>query len=140
MAFPLLALLPLAEKLFDKFIPDPEAKAKAIIELKREENAHILQEMTLELQGQQMQANVNLEEAKSGDKFASRWRPFVGWICGFAFAYHFILQPLLAFGMASFGHKVDLPAFDMDVLNTVLMGMLGLGGMRSFEKLKGLTK
>lgn len=129
-----------AVKFLDRIIPDPEAKAKAILELKKEENAQALQEMTLELQAMQAQTSINQEEARSGDKFASRWRPFVGWICGFAFAYHFILQPLLAFSMASFGHKVELPAFDMDVLNTVLMGMLGLGGMRSFEKLKGITK
>jgi len=87
-----------------------------------------------------MQTDINLEEAKSGNPFAANWRPFVGWICGIAFAYHFVLQPLLAFCLAAFGHDVKLPVFDMDALFTVLMGMLGLGGMRSFEKYKGVTK
>lgn len=140
MAFPLLALLPFAEKLFDKFIPDPEAKAKAILELKKEENAQALQELTLEIQSMKLQTDINLEEAKSGNWFAASWRPFIGWVCGVAFAYHFVLQPLIAFFLAANGHDMKLPAFDMDALFTVLMGMLGLGGMRSFEKYKGVTK
>lgn len=137
---PLLALLPFAEKLIDKFVPDPEAKAKALLELRKEDNAQALQEMTLALQADQMQANINLEEAKSSSIFVSGWRPAIGWTCAAAFAYHFVLQPLLAFLMASAGHTVTLPTFDMSTLSTVLMGMLGLGGMRSFDKLKGTSK
>lgn len=138
---PLLALLPIAEKLFDRFIPDPEQKAKAILELKKEENQQALQEMTLELQAMQAQTNINQEEAKSSSVFVAGWRPFIGWVCGVAFAYHFVLQPLLAFVIANLGTgQVDLPNFDMDALFTVLLGMLGLGGMRSFEKFKGITK
>lgn len=137
---PLLALLPVAEKLIDRFVPDPEQKAKAILELKKEENAQALQEMTLELQAMQSQTNINQEEAKSSSFFVAGWRPWIGWVCGVAFAYHFVLQPLTVFLLASYGHKVDLPAFDMEALNTVLLGMLGLGGMRSFDKLKGTSK
>ena len=64
------------------------------------------------------------------------WRPFVGWTCGIALCYHFVLQPFLVFLLYSFGYQVDLPQFDMTTLTTILMGMLGLGGLRSYEKVK----
>lgn len=140
MAFPILALLPAVEKLLDRILPNPEAKAAALLELRKEENAQALQEMQIELQTNKMQADINLEEAKHSSLFVSGARPFIMWICGVAFGYHFIIQPMIAFIMASNGHKVDLPSFDMDALNTVLLGMLGLGGMRSFDKMKGTSK
>jgi hypothetical protein len=83
------------------------------------------------------QIAVNKTEAKSDKLFVAGWRPFIGWTCGVAFCYHFILQPFMAFVISNMGYVVVLPVFDMDVLNTVLMGMLGLGTMRSFEKIKG---
>ena len=140
MAFPLLALLPAVEKLLDTILPNPEAKAAAILELRKEENAQALEQMQIELQTNKMQADINLEEAKHSNLFVSGARPFIMWICGVAFGYHFIIQPLLAFIMAANGNKVDLPEFDMNALNTVLLGMLGLGGMRSFDKMKGTSK
>lgn len=85
------------------------------------------------------QISVDQTEASSTNVFVSGWRPFIGWVCGTAFAYHFILQPLLAFGFSAFGHPIALPDFNMNDLSTVLMGMLGLGGMRSFEKIKGVA-
>ena len=69
------------------------------------------------------------------------WRPFVGWNCGIAFAYHFVFQPLLIFIFAYIGLETpDLPQFDVGTLLPVLGGMLGIGGLRSYEKTKGLTK
>jgi hypothetical protein len=126
--------------LLDKIIPDPIAREKAKAELANQERQVDLEELRLALSADQMQADINKIEAGSADKFTSRARPFIMWVCGVAFAYHFILQPLLAFTLSALGHKVDLPAFDMDALNTVLMGLLGLGGMRSFEKYKGVAK
>jgi hypothetical protein len=73
--------------------------------------------------------------------FKGGWRPFIGWVCGAAFAYHFVLQPLIVFGVTVAGVKIpELPTFDMGSLLTVMMGMLGLGGLRSYEKKQGLTK
>ena len=86
------------------------------------------------------QMEVNKVEAASGRLFVSGWRPFIGWVCGAAFAYHFVIQPFIAFAISSAGYAIVLPAFDMGELSTVLMGMLGLGGMRSFEKIKGAVK
>jgi hypothetical protein len=137
MAFdPLTGLLDFGTNLINKIIPDPAAKAQALLELKRLEQTGELAVLAAETELAKGQQAINLEEAKSENLFVSGWRPFIGWVCGAAFAYHFIMQPLLAFSMSSFGHKVDLPIFDMDALFTVLLGMLGLGGMRSFDKFK----
>jgi hypothetical protein len=87
------------------------------------------------------QLEINKAEAASGSIFKGGWRPFVGWTCGIAFAYHFILQPTLIFVLAVFGVAVpDLPEFDISTLLPVLGGMLGIGGLRTYEKQKGLTK
>jgi hypothetical protein len=87
------------------------------------------------------QLEINKAEAASGSLFKGGWRPFVGWICGVALLYHFILTPLILFGVGLSGATIPpLPEFDMSSLMTVLMGMLGLGGLRTYEKQKGLTK
>ena len=86
------------------------------------------------------QIEVNIAEAKSSSIFVAGWRPFIGWMCGSALAYHYILQPLLVFALTSAGQEVELPAFDMQSLLTVLMGMLGLGAMRTYEKTKGVVR
>ena len=59
----------------------------------------------------------------------------MGWCCAAAFAYHLIIQPLLTYAMAVFGHSFPLPTFDSGLLTTILMGMLGLGVMRTTEKM-----
>jgi hypothetical protein len=140
MAFPILGLLPFAEKVLDAIFPDPKTASEAkikLLELQQSGELAILAAETDLAKGQQ---EINKVEAASGDRFASRWRPFIGWVCGVAFAYHFVLQPLLAFALSTAGYNVTLPAFDMEALNTVLLGMLGLGGMRSFERVKGVTR
>jgi hypothetical protein len=98
--------------------------------LDKEEKAQLIQEIN------KAQIEVNKIEAGSTSFFKSGWRPFVGWTCGVALCYHFVLQPMLAFLLSASGYDVVLPQFDMSTLTTVLMGMLGLGGMRSFEKVK----
>ena len=102
----------------DRFTLDKEEKVKLITEINK------------------AQLEVNKVEAGHTSRFVSGWRPFTGWICATAMAYHFILQPLLTFVLYTFGNEVVLPTFDMTTLTTVLLGMLGLGGMRSFEKVK----
>jgi len=102
----------------DRFTLDKEEKAKLITEINK------------------AQLEVNKVEAGHTSKFVSGWRPFTGWICATALGYHFILQPLLTFVLYTFGNEIVLPTFDMTTLTTVLLGMLGLGGMRSFEKVK----
>ena len=112
----------------DKYIPDAAEKDKFKIEMAQ-----------LEMQSQQSQIDVNKVEAANTNVFVSGWRPFIGWCCGAAFAYHLIIQPFLAFIMAASGHVFPLPEFDTATLNTTLMGLLGLGAMRTFEKVKGVS-
>lgn len=87
------------------------------------------------------QIEINKEEAKSRNIFIAGWRPFVGWTCGLALFWHFLGLPVTLFvtGWFDLQHP-PLPEFDMQSLMTVLLGMLGLGGMRTFEKFKGITK
>jgi hypothetical protein len=87
------------------------------------------------------QIKTNQVEAGSRSLWVAGWRPFIGWVCGIAMAWHFVGVPVITFICAWSGVTIPpLPIFDMSSLMTVLMGLLGLGGMRTFEKMKGLTK
>jgi len=120
--------------LLDKFVEDKDEKNRLAHEISTMADRHA-QELAL------AQVSINKEEAKHRSIFVSGWRPFVGWTCGVALAYHFVLQPLILFGVTVAGVELPpLPSFDMGSLMTVLMGMLGLGGLRTYEKQKGLTK
>jgi len=120
--------------LLDKFIPDADEKARIAHELATMGEKHA-QELAL------AQIEVNKAEAASGSIFKGGWRPAVGWVCASAFAYHFVLQPILLFVVALTGTELPtLPEFDMSTLLPVLGGMLGIGGLRSYEKKQGLTK
>lgn len=123
------ALIKPVARILDKFIVDKDLKEKLEHEIKLEiQKANIAQ------------IDVNKAEALHRTVFVAGWRPFIGWTCGLALAYHFILQPIIVFTMSVNGLDYDLPEFDMGSLMTIVLGLLGLGGMRSFEKLKGLTK
>lgn len=124
----------------DKLIPDPAAREKAKLELAKAERAGDLEELRLALAIDQAQTAINQTEATNPNLFVSGWRPFIGWVCGVAFAYHFIVQPLLAFAIANAGGEVKLPVFQMDELSTVLMGVLGLGSLRTIEKVRRISK
>ena len=120
--------------ILDKVIEDKDQKAKL---------AHELATMADKLSHEQQlaQIEVNKAEAASGSLFKGGWRPCVGWVCAIAFFYHFVGQPVIIFIVTLFGMQLpSLPEFDMGTLLTVLGGMLGIGGLRSYEKQKGLTK
>jgi hypothetical protein len=120
--------------LLDKFVEDKDQKAALAHELATMSDRHA-QELA------KGQLEINKAEAASASVFKGGWRPFIGWTCGAAFAYHFVLQPFLLFAIAVFGLDIPaLPAFDMSTLMTVLMGMLGLGGLRTYEKKTGVSK
>ena len=120
--------------ILDKVVEDKDQKAKLAHELATMADNHA-QQLALS------QIEVNKAEAASGSLFKGGWRPFVGWTCGIALLYHFILSPLILFGVTLAGVEIPLlPEFEMNSLLTVLMGMLGLGGLRTYEKQRGLTK
>mgnify|MGYP000972380880 FL=1 len=111
-----------ATKLLDKFIPDADTKQKIAHELATMSENHA-QEIAL------AQIKLNTEDAK-GNWFQSGWRPATGWVCVAGFAVNFLISPLLA------GFGIDIPQADTSTMLPVLMGMLGLGGLRTVERLK----
>lgn len=130
----LQALIGPVTGLLDKFIEDKDQKNAL---------AHEIATMAEKQMHEQVmgQLEVNKTEAQHRSIFVAGWRPFIGWTCGIALMAHFVLFPATDFIVAYLGYNVPpMPAFDMESLMTVLLGMLGLGGMRSFEKLKGVSK
>ncbi len=125
----LTALIGPVSNLLGKFIEDKDMKNKLAHEVATMAENHA-QELA------KGQLEINKAEAQHKSIFVAGWRPFVGWTCGVALCYHFVLQPFLVFLLYSFGYQVDFPVVDMTTLTTILLGMLGLGGMRSFEKVK----
>lgn len=120
--------------ILDKFIQDKDQKAALAHEIATMAEQHA-QELAL------AQIAVNKAEASNGNLFVAGWRPAIGWICGAALAFHFILAPLISSAFAWAGADApELPAFDMQSLMTILTGMLGLGSLRTFEKYKGVAK
>ncbi len=120
--------------LLDKFIEDKDQKNALAHEIATlaEKQAH---EAAL------AQVEVNKAEAQHRSVFVSGWRPFVGWVTAVALAWHFVISPFILFATAIAGVEIpELPQFDMETLTTILLGMLGLGGLRSFEKYKGVSK
>ena len=120
--------------ILDKFIQDKDQKAALAHEIATMAEQHA-QELAL------AQIAVNKAEASNGNLFVAGWRPAIGWICGAALAFHFILAPLISSAFAWAGADApELPAFDMQSLMTILTGMLGLGTLRTYEKYKGVSK
>ena len=130
-------LIPVLGTIFDKILPDPqqaaEAKLRAMEMAQRGELAVLDADLKLAL----AQLEVNKVEAGT-DMYRGGWRPAVGWTCVFGLAYQFLLQPLLPWAVAVFGGTVPpLPPIDNETLMVLLTGMLGLGGLRTFERVKG---
>lgn len=131
MAFePISALLDVGSKLIDRLWPDPEKRAAAQLELLKLQQSGELATIAGQLE-------IGKAEASNPNVFVSGWRPFVGWTCASGLAIQFVIGPLVTWVSAFFGPLLVLPVMDMSVLMTLLVGMLGLGGMRTIEKLNG---
>ena len=130
----LTALIGPVSNLLGKFIEDKDMKNKLAHEVATMAESHA-QELA------KGQIEINKAEASHKSIFVAGWRPFIGWTCGIALMWHFVLSQFILFFATMFGYTLPaLPDFDMGSLMTVLMGMLGLGGLRTFEKYKGMTK
>lgn len=130
----LLALIP---GLLDKLLPDRGAADAAKLELLRMAQTGELAALQAETTLAQGQNEVNKIEAGSTRLFVAGWRPFVGWICAAALGFKYIGGPLLVMAGSVAGVAVPLPAIDAGELTPLLLGMLGLGGLRTIEKVKG---
>lgn len=128
MAAPLiLAAMPVISNLIDRFLPNSPEAEKVKLEYQAKLTDAIASVDIAQLE-------VNKIEAASPSLFVAGWRPAAGWCGVFGLAYHAIIQPLLVFICTTMGYPVTLPVFDTTILGIVLTGMLGLGGLRSFDK------
>lgn len=84
------------------------------------------------------QTDTNKAEASNQSVFVAGWRPFIGWVCGSAFAWTFVIGPMVSYAAKLAGITVALPVLDLSELTPVLLGMLGLGAMRTVEKVNGI--
>lgn len=126
-------------QIIDKLIPDPAAKAAAQLEAMKLAQAGEFKDIDTQLQRDLAQIGVNQAEAASPDFFRAGWRPFVGWICGVGLAVQFLVGPLATWGSGLAGHPLAFPSLDMGTLMTLLAGMLGLGTLRTAEKVRGVA-
>ena len=119
--------------LLDKFIPDADTKAKLAHEV-----ATMAEEHAQELAKGQIE--INAVEAANSNVFVSGWRPFIGWTCGLGMFGNFITIPFSNFVLALFEVDIVIPLVPLETMMPVLMGMLGLGAMRTYEKKSGVSK
>ena len=129
MAFGIDDAIAAGLRIVDKFVPDPEAKIRAEAELR----ASLLA-------WDAAQSATNTAEAQSGNAFASGWRPYIGWVCGTALSVQFVIGPLAVWAFDLTGHPIQAPPTLDNMLWELMFGMLGLGGLRTFEKIKGVSK
>lgn len=137
MAPLIMSLLPMIGNVLDKILPDPQAAADAKIKVMQMAQTGELAALDAETKLALGQIEVNKAEAGT-DLFRGGWRPAVGWCCALGLGYTFLLRPLLPWAVQVLGFNVPpLPAIDIESLMVLLFGMLGLGGFRTFERVKG---
>ena len=133
----LSGLFDLGKGLIDRLFPDPAAKAAAQLELLKMQQAGDLAQLAADTDLAKLQIQTNIAEA-SGNWFTAGWRPFIGWICGVSLCYVAIIEPIARFvAQVWFHYAGAFPTINTDLTMQVLLGMLGLGAMRSVEKIKG---
>ena len=130
-------ILEIGKGIINRLFPDPAAAAAAQLELLKMQHNGELALLASETDLAKLQIQVNVEEAKSTNWFVAGWRPFVGWTCGAGLVYVAVLEPLARFAAkVAFGYTGEFPSISTDITLQVLLGMLGLGAMRSVEKIK----
>ena len=131
---PVTAGIGLVDTFIGKFVKDKDLAAKLQAEARSQE---FQGDINLSL----AQVSLNQTEAASKSIFVSGWRPFIGWICGVGLAYAFILSPIMRFAVVlAMETPPDFPVLDISELMPILLGMLGLGGLRTYEKVKGVSR
>ncbi len=126
-------------KIVEKIIPDPQARDAAKLELLKLQQEGEFRAIEIELQAQLAQIEVNKVEAASSNPFVSGWRPAVGWVGVIGLLYTFLLRPLITFVAAIYGFP-PAPEIDITELMVLVTGLLGFGGLRSWERHKGVAR
>ena len=137
---PISAILETGIALANKFIPDPAQKADAIFRLEELHAKGDSEKLQAEVQLILGQIEINKIEAAHPSMFVAGWRPFAGWICGLALAYATILEPFMRFfAKVGFGYGGDFPVIDTNLTMQILIGMLGLGALKSTDMKSGVA-
>lgn len=126
-------LLPKVLDIVDQVIPDKDAAAKAKVEME----ARLIEAAS---QANIEQIKTNQAEAQHSSIWVAGWRPAIGWACASGIAWVFILQPVASWALALAGVDADLPGVNTDILLELTFAMLGMAGLRTFEKMKGVAK
>ena len=137
-------ILEIGKGIINRLFPDPAAAAAAQLELLKMQQSGDLAQLAAETDLAKLQIQTNVEEAKNANIFVSGWRPAVGWCCAAAFAYSYVLLPFAQFLVFTFGTSEMVsqlklaPKLELSEMLPVLFGMLGLGGLRTVEKVKNV--
>lgn len=133
--------LPLITQVIDRVMPDPQTAADAKLRALEMAQKGELAQLEAIVELSKAQAETNTAEASGGDSYARRWRPTIGYVIGAALAFHYILNPLLMWAAALTGSAITPPAISLDDhLWELIMGMLGLAGWRTLDKVKGVSR
>lgn len=123
------ALSPILDKVLGAFLPDPAKRQEVIMTILGQLQA-----------SDQAQMAVNQAEAGHRSIFVAGWRPFIGWCCGAAVCYQYVLTPIVLWVAQLAGHPLPTPPKLDDIMWELMFGLLGMGAMRSYEKIKGVAK
>jgi len=133
----LSAVMHIVENVVDRLvdrIPDPNERARA-----KEEYERMLLKAVAE--AGRVQAEINKVEAAHKSLFVAGWRPFIGWICGLSLMWAFVGYPIAVWALNLMGcYEVEVPKIETDVLFQLVLAMLGMGGLRTFEKIRGVAR
>ena len=130
-------ILEIGKGIINRLFPDPAAAAAAQLELLKMQQNGDLAQLAADTDLAKLQIQTNIAEA-AGNWFTAGWRPCIGWVCGAGLAYAALIEPFARFiAKVGFGYVGDFPIIDTNLTMQILMGMLGLGAMRSVEKVKG---
>lgn len=136
---PILGFLaPILDKVLDK-IPNVQEREKAKLEFQLQLAENETKLIELFTQADNKQIDVNIEEAKNNSLFVSGWRPWIGWVSGAGVTWAFVLKPIADWILAVSGSLVKTPTLETGELMSLLLGLLGMGALRSYEKIKGVA-
>lgn len=130
---PVSAIIEVGTKVFDRLFPDPAQATAAKLELYKLQQSG---ELTI-IAGQM---EINKIEAANSSVFVSGWRPFIGWVCGAGCAWNWLGLPIALFACEMMGKHIEMKPADISEMLPLLMGMLGLGGLRTYEKVAGVAR
>jgi hypothetical protein len=136
---PITAVSEIGSKLIDRLWPDPSQRDAAKLELFKLQQSGELTQLAHEIELMKAQTEVNKAEAINTNLFVSGWRPSVGWICSSGLLIQFIINPFCTWIAALTGNPISFPSLDMGSITMLLTGMLGIAGMRTYEKINKVS-